>query len=77
MTVTRLRDHLTLVLDKTQSLTVAVARNKGEKALALEVTSRLKEAAAKGGDVQQQAKGESNAGKELERMKSKALDRGI
>ena len=77
VTVTRLRDHLTLVLDNTQSLTAAVARNKGEKASALEVTSRLKAAATKGADVQQQAMGESNAGKELERIKSKALDRGI
>ncbi|MEO0688713.1 MAG: MobF family relaxase [Pseudomonadota bacterium] len=77
VTVTHLRDHLTLVLDNTQSLTEAVARNKGEKASALEVTSRLKAAATKGGNAQQQAMGERPSDKALERTKSKTLDRGI
>jgi len=75
--VTRLRDHLTLVLDNTQRLTAAVAHNKGEKASGLEVTSRLQAAAARGGDGQKQTTSEKNTGQELERIKSKTLVRGI
>ena len=48
VTVTRLRDHLTLVVDSATKLGGAVARNKGEKASALEVTERLRSAAVKG-----------------------------
>jgi conjugative relaxase-like TrwC/TraI family protein len=48
VTVTRLRDHLTLVIDSTDKLGRAVAQNTGEKTSALEVTERLREAAAKG-----------------------------
>tara|TARA_Y100000815_G_C13279861_1_gene476465 strand:+ start:200 stop:1237 length:1038 start_codon:yes stop_codon:yes gene_type:complete len=77
VTVTRLRDHLTLVLDSSQRLTAAVAINKGEKASALEVTSRLRAAATKYGDAPRQAESEKNTGQELERIKRKTLDRGI
>jgi len=77
VTVTRLRDHLTLVLDNTQKLRAAVARNKGEKASALEVTSRLRAAAAKGGEVKGDEANGKSAGKEHERIKGKTLDRGI
>lgn len=48
VTVTRLRDHLTLVVDSADKLGRAVAQNTGEKTSALEVTERLREAAAKG-----------------------------
>lgn len=48
VTVTRLRDHLTLVVDSTDKLGRAVSQNTGEKTSALEVTERLREAAAKG-----------------------------
>jgi ATP-dependent exoDNAse (exonuclease V) alpha subunit len=48
VTVTRLRDHLTLVVDSAAKLGGAVARNEGEKASALEVTERLRSAAATG-----------------------------
>ena len=48
VTVTRLRDHLTLVVDSAGKLGKAVAHNTGEKTSALEVTERLREAAAKG-----------------------------
>ena len=48
VTVTRLRDHLTLVIDSADKLGRAVAQNTGEKTSALEVTERLREAAAKG-----------------------------
>ena len=77
VTVTRLRDHLTLVLDNTQKLTAAVAHNKGEKASGLEVTSRLQAAATKGGEIERSETSEKSAGQEFERIKSKTLDRGI
>lgn len=48
VTVTRLRDHLTLVVDSAAKLARAVSQNTGEKTSALEVTERLREAAAKG-----------------------------
>lgn len=48
VTVTRLRDHLTLVVDSADKLGRAVSQNTGEKTSALEVTERLREAAAKG-----------------------------
>jgi len=48
VTVTRLRDGLTLVADSAEKLGRAIKANSGEKASALEVTERLKTAAAKG-----------------------------
>lgn len=48
VTVTRLRDHLTLVVDSAAKLGKAAAHNSGEKSSALEVTERLRTAAAKG-----------------------------
>lgn len=48
VTVTRLRDGLTLVADSAEKLGRAIKANSGEKASALEVTQRLKTAAAKG-----------------------------
>jgi conjugative relaxase-like TrwC/TraI family protein len=48
VTVTRLRDGLTLIADNTEKLGRAIKSNSGEKASALEVTQRLKAAAAKG-----------------------------
>jgi conjugative relaxase-like TrwC/TraI family protein len=48
VTVTRLRDHLTLVVDSADKLGKAVSQNTGEKTSALEVTERLRSAAAKG-----------------------------
>ena len=48
VTVTRLRDHLTLVVDSAAKLGAAVSRNRGDKASALEVTQRLKAAAQVG-----------------------------
>jgi ATP-dependent exoDNAse (exonuclease V) alpha subunit len=78
VTVTRLRDHLTLVVDNAEKLGAAVARNKGEKASALEVTGSVKSTAAKGSGVDQLKPEEANkAEKELTRSKSKTLDFGI
>ena len=48
VTVTRLRDGLTLIADNAEALGRAIKSNSGEKASALEVTQRLKAAAAKG-----------------------------
>ncbi|WP_324826450.1 MobF family relaxase [Qipengyuania zhejiangensis] len=48
VTVTRLRDGLTLVADNAEKLGRAIKSNSGEKTSALEVTQRLKAAAAKG-----------------------------
>lgn len=48
VTVTRLRDHLTLVVDSAAKLGKAAAQNTGDKTSALEVTERLRSAAAKG-----------------------------
>ena len=46
VTVTRLRDGLTLIADNAEKLGRAIKSNSGEKASALEVTQRLKAAAA-------------------------------
>ena len=77
VTVTRLRDHLTLVVDSAAKLGRAVARNKGEKASALEVTERLRDAAAlqvlKGSGEQPGR----NSERELSREKIKAIDISI
>ena len=48
VTVTRLRDELTLILDNRDKVAVGLERNPGEKASALEITERLGVAAAKG-----------------------------
>ncbi|OYX62910.1 MAG: TrwC protein [Sphingomonadales bacterium 32-64-17] len=48
VTVTRLRDGLTLIADNAEKLGRAIKSNSGEKASALEVTQRLKVAAANG-----------------------------
>ena len=77
VTVTRLRDHLTLVIDNTRKLGAAVSRNRGEKASALEVTERLRIAAAKGNSIEEAKPGQPKVEKELARTKSKTLDIGI
>ena len=48
VTVTRLRDELTLILDNRDKVVVGLERNPGEKTSALEITERLGAAAAKG-----------------------------
>ena len=76
VTVTRLRDHLTLVIDNAAKLGGAVARNKGEKTSALEVTQRLKAAAAIGVSKAPDEPGRDSE-RELSREKSKAINIGI
>ncbi len=48
VTITRLRDQLTLIVDNRDKLEAALGRNDGAKTSALEVTNRLGKAAAKG-----------------------------
>ncbi len=77
VTVTRLRDHLTLVVDSAAKLGGAVARNKGEKGSALEVTERLRDAAASGvskGRAEQPGRDSERA---LSREKTRTIDIGI
>ncbi|UAB78991.1 conjugative relaxase [Erythrobacter sp. SCSIO 43205] len=77
VTVTRLRDHLTLVLDNKQRLTAAVASNKGEKASALEVTSRLRTAVKTGARLpgNEQNAGLQNQDRKAEKIRS--IDIGL
>lgn len=78
VTVTRLRDHLTLVVDSSEKLGAAVARNKGEKASAIEVTAGVKSTKENGGgNIQPKPEEACKAEKELTRSKSKMLDFGI
>lgn len=77
VTVTRLRDHLTLVVDSAAKLGGAVARNKGEKASALEVTERLKGAAALGVSKDRDEQLGRESERELSREKTRAADIGI
>ena len=66
------------MVDNSDKLGAAVARNIGEKASALEVTGIVKSNAAKGsGDVQPKPEEAKKAEKELTRSKSKTLDFGI
>ncbi|GEO00399.1 hypothetical protein NSE01_22310 [Novosphingobium sediminis] len=75
VTITRLRDELTLIVDNRDKVGVGIGRNLGDKTSALEVTERLGAAAARG-----QAAGKAPApepkGKEpleLERTITKVL----
>ena len=78
VTVTRLRDHLTLVVDNSDKLGAVVARNKGEKASAIEVTAGVKSTKENaGGNIQPKPEEANKAEKELTRSKSKMLDFGI
>ncbi|WP_431471251.1 MobF family relaxase [Sphingosinithalassobacter sp. LHW66-3] len=77
VTVTRLRDHLTLVVDSAGKLGGAVARNKGEKASALEVTERLRGAAAIGVSKGRGAHPGRDSERELSREKTRVIDIGI
>jgi conjugative relaxase-like TrwC/TraI family protein len=48
VTITRLRDELTLIVDNRDRVAMGIGRNTGDKTSALEVTERLGAAAAKG-----------------------------
>tara|TARA_R110000782_G_scaffold270471_1_gene371551 strand:- start:69396 stop:72305 length:2910 start_codon:yes stop_codon:yes gene_type:complete len=78
VTVTRLRDHLTLVVDSTDKLGRAVSQNTGEKTSALEVTERLREAAAKGQAASSPSKEDhSKMPPELIKERTKPFEIGI
>jgi ATP-dependent exoDNAse (exonuclease V) alpha subunit len=77
VTVTRLRDHLTLVVDNAAKLGGAVARNRGEKASALEVTERLRGAAALGVSKGRGEQLVRESERELSREKTRVIDIGI
>ena len=77
VTVTRLRDHLTLVVDSAARLGAAVSKNKGEKSSALEVTERLK-AAAQAGTGKAMAENVPKATEpELTKERNRSMDFGI
>lgn len=75
VTITRLRDELTLIVDSRKKVGIGIDRNPGDKTSALEVTDRLAAAAAHGqkiGAVQVQARPKESVNektKELERAK--------
>jgi hypothetical protein len=48
VTITRLRDELTLIVDNRDKVELGIGRNPGDKTSALEVTERLGAAAARG-----------------------------
>lgn len=77
VTVTRLRDHLTLVVDNVARLGGAMAQNRGEKASALEVTERLKAAAEAGVSKTRELDVAKTAEREMQRGKNRAVDLGI
>ncbi len=77
VTVTRLRDHLTLVVDNATRRGGAVSRNKGEKASAIEVTERLRSAAELGSGKTMPNKAERLVEQELVKERSRSLDLGL
>ncbi|WP_430427670.1 MobF family relaxase [Parasphingorhabdus sp.] len=79
VTITRLRDNLTLIVDNRDKLERVVERNDGAKTSALEVTKRLGKAAAQGLSIgkEMEEKTTQNEQPELAKEHSKPLDMGI
>ncbi|MEO6718012.1 MAG: TrwC protein, partial [Novosphingobium sp.] len=78
VTITRLRDGLTLIVDNADRLERAIERNPGDKTSALETLGRLGRAAAHG--LAKAPAPEAEKAKEppqLERTKSKSFDFGL
>ena len=79
VTITRLRDGLTLIVDNREKLETVVEKNDGAKTSALEITKRLGKAAAaglaKGNEITPQEPQKDQ--RELEKEHSKPLDMGI
>ncbi|MBC2663706.1 hypothetical protein H7F50_18475 [Novosphingobium flavum] len=65
MTITRMRDELTLIVDRRDQVELGIGRNPGYKTTALEVTERLGAASAQGQAAGKAAEPERHA--ELER----------
>ncbi len=75
VTITRLRDGLTLIVDNARKLEAAIERNPGEKTSALEALRRLGAAAAKGTTRGRGSEvTEVKEPPQLERTKSKSFD---
>jgi ATP-dependent exoDNAse (exonuclease V) alpha subunit len=77
VTVTRLRDSLTLVVDNAGRLGAAIARNAGEKSSALEVTERLRSAAARGSGAGRLVEGRKPEEREISKERTKPFEIGI
>jgi ATP-dependent exoDNAse (exonuclease V) alpha subunit len=77
VTVTRLRDQLTLVVDSAAKLGAAVSRNRGEKSSALEVTERLKAAAQVGVSKTAPEQVSKASEKELAKERTRNIDFSI
>ncbi len=79
VTITRLRDNLTLIVDNREKLETAIERNDGAKTSALEVTKRLGKAAARGLSIgkEMEEKTTQKEQPELAKEHSKPLDMGI
>ncbi|MBN9504746.1 MAG: conjugative relaxase [Altererythrobacter sp.] len=77
VTVTRLRDSLTLVVDNAGRLGAAIGRNAGEKSSALEVTERLRSAAARGSAAGRVAEGRKQEEREISKERTKPFEMGI
>ena len=77
VTVTRLRDHLTLVVDSAARLSAAVSKNRGEKSSALEITERLKASAQVGTGKAIAEKSPKASEPELAKERNRSMDFGI
>ncbi len=83
VTITRLRDELTLIVDNRDKVGRGISTNLGEKTSAAEVTERLGEAAAKGTDAAKRSKEppairpEAEKAPELAKERAKPFDFGI
>ena len=80
VTITRLRDGLTLVVDNASRLQAAIERNPGDKTSALEILKRLGSAAARGlakGSEAEPAPSPAKEPQQLERTRSKSFDFGL
>ena len=77
VTVTRLRDHLTLVVDSAARLGASVSKNRGEKSSALEVTKRLQAAAQVGTGKGLAEKEPKIPEPELAKERNRSMDFGI
>lgn len=77
VTVTRLRDSLTLVVDNAGKLGSAIGRNAGEKTSALEVTERLRSAAARGSGAGRVVEGRKQEDREISKERTKPFEIGI
>ena len=83
VTITRLRDELTLIVDSRDKVGRGISANLGEKSSAAEVTERLGQAAAKGLELKNRPERESRHQRSIEEIpeltkeRSRSVDFGI